>query len=470
MTFSVSGTIGITNTLIISSDITLNGTGQNVTISGNNNVGIFTVNPGVNLTLRNLTIANGSNSIAGGGIYNNGGIVTVVNCTFSNNIAVGTNNLGGNVYGGAICNDNGGALVVSGSTFVNNSITGGTGHTGVQGAQQYAAGGQGGSGGYALGGALCNLGGGSIAITNCTFYNNQAVGGHGGTGGEGYDGSEVQYVCGWYCCHYNSFGSCDQQCPEYCWRCDYGGPGGQGGNGGNGYGGSLYNNQGNITIVNTTFSNGSASGGGAGYPGSPGNCGSGNDGSGSVGGGVGGNLGQGVGQLVLINCIIANSASGGNYWGGAITDAGNNLSSDATLAFTNSGSFTNTNPDLGPLTNNGGPTWTMALLPGSPAIGVGQTIHGLTTDQRGLPRPSVYGFDIGAYEYEVASVDAGLRAYDGTAIIELACEGPGSTNSPLRFDKNGTNYGILLGVTNSPNASKFRIQSSSGVRSLLKLP
>ena len=48
-------------------------------------------------------------------------------------------------------------------------------------------------------------------------------------------------------------------------------------------------------------------------------------------------------------------------------------------------------PLLGPLHNNGGPTWTHALLPGSPAIDNGNSfgcldnnIHLLTTDQRGF--------------------------------------------------------------------------------------
>jgi hypothetical protein len=47
---------------------------------------------------------------------------------------------------------------------------------------------------------------------------------------------------------------------------------------------------------------------------------------------------------------------------------------------------TNTNPIdplLGPLQNNGGPTQTMALLPGSPAIGHGDNAKAPTTDQRG---------------------------------------------------------------------------------------
>jgi len=169
--FTCDGTINITTTKVISSDITLDAAGHSITISGSNAVRVLTVNPGVHLTLRNMTIANGNSATFGGGIYNNGGIVTVINCTFSNNIAVGANN-GGDAYGGAICNDNGGALIVNGSTFVNNSITGGTGSTGSQGGGLSAPGAQGGMGGYALGGALCNLNGGTVAITNCTFCDN----------------------------------------------------------------------------------------------------------------------------------------------------------------------------------------------------------------------------------------------------------------------------------------------------------
>ncbi|MCX6925361.1 MAG: CSLREA domain-containing protein, partial [Verrucomicrobia bacterium] len=64
-------------------------------------------------------------------------------------------------------------------------------------------------------------------------------------------------------------------------------------------------------------------------------------------------------------------------------------------------------PLLGPLADNGGPTLTHALLPGSPAIDHGSS-GGLTTDQRGLPRPFNFpayydaddGSDIGAYELQ----------------------------------------------------------------------
>jgi hypothetical protein len=52
---------------------------------------------------------------------------------------------------------------------------------------------------------------------------------------------------------------------------------------------------------------------------------------------------------------------------------------------------------LGALANNGGPTPTIALLPGSPAINAGIVTSGRTTDQRGLP--IVGAPDIGAFEY-----------------------------------------------------------------------
>ena len=55
-------------------------------------------------------------------------------------------------------------------------------------------------------------------------------------------------------------------------------------------------------------------------------------------------------------------------------------------------------PGLAPLAENGGPTLTHALLPGSPAINNGNTA--LPTDQRGVPRPVGPADDIGAVEQQ----------------------------------------------------------------------
>ena len=53
---------------------------------------------------------------------------------------------------------------------------------------------------------------------------------------------------------------------------------------------------------------------------------------------------------------------------------------------------------LAPLGDYGGPTETMALLPGSAAIGAGTAVSGITTDQRGAPRPTSGAVDIGAFQ------------------------------------------------------------------------
>jgi hypothetical protein len=398
ITFGFSGTLGITSTKVISSSIILDGTGQNVAISGSNNVNIFTVQPGGQLTLKNLTLINGHATGGGGGIYNDGGTVVLINCTFSNDVAVGAaasgpGGNGGEASGGAILND--GTIIVSDSTFVNNDAVGGFGAANATG-----TGGAGGNGGMGMGGGIYNDDGGSLAITNCTFYNNLAVGGNAGQGGSGNNGSTFTYQCGTVCCAHDAFGDCTEDCPVYCTGTNYGTPGGNGGNGGSAYGGNIYNNNGNVIIVNTTFDSGSLLGGAAGSAGPNGAYSSGSGIAGIPGGGGGGNLGQGTGSFIFLNCIVANPIDGGNFFGGTIVDAGNNLSSDTTLAFTNATSLTNASPNLGTLTNNGGFTWTMALLPASPAVRAGTTNGAPLTDQRGQLRKSLQ-IDLGAYETPV---------------------------------------------------------------------
>ncbi|MEP7341593.1 MAG: choice-of-anchor Q domain-containing protein [Acidobacteriota bacterium] len=124
----------------------------------------------------------------------------------------------------------------------------------------------------------------------------------------------------------------------------------------------------------------------------------------------------------LRNTIIANNtpnnlATGTNGGTPIITSQGFNLTNDnslQTLEFLNQPTdFVNTNPLLGPLQNNGGPTPTHALLFGSRALDAGHSSNA-ATDQRGLPRrfdiptinnePDSDGADIGAYEAQAAPV------------------------------------------------------------------
>ena len=177
------------------------------------------------------------------------------------------------------------------------------------------------------------------------------------------------------------------------------------------FGGAIYNS-GTLTLTNSTLSqngsNGSVGGGGGGIY----NAGtasinnstlSGNSASGDGGGGIY----NGGGAVTLQNSIVANSKLGGNCLG-SLTSNGYNLSTDKTCAFNNSGDLNNTKLRLGHLKNNGGPTHTIALPSGSPAVDAGNP-NGctdgqgnlLTTDQRGMPRPDKEdsgGCDMGAYE------------------------------------------------------------------------
>ena len=111
--------------------------------------------------------------------------------------------------------------------------------------------------------------------------------------------------------------------------------------------------------------------------------------------------------IYVQNTIIADNDPQ-NCGGAALETEGFNLSSDKSCDLDGAGDLNNVDPNLGPLRNNGGPTWTMALRPGSPAIDAGNRSgcrnwlgQLLATDQRGMPRPDPReprGCDIGAYE------------------------------------------------------------------------
>ena len=96
--------------------------------------------------------------------------------------------------------------------------------------------------------------------------------------------------------------------------------------------------------------------------------------------------------------------------GGAPTSLGHNIAGDVSCGLTGTGDRNSTNPLLGPLANNGGPTMTHAPLPGSPAIDAVPNqactdLSGtpLATDQRGVARPQGGGCDIGSVEFSQAT-------------------------------------------------------------------
>src|SRR5262249_45281780 len=136
-------------------------------------------------------------------------------------------------------------------------------------------------------------------------------------------------------------------------------------------------NGGTLTVTNSTLSNNS-------------------------GGYTGGGINNYSGMLTVYDIILAgNSAATGPDLAGALTYEGRNLigSSAGGSGFPGS-DLLDVNPLLGPLQDNGGPTPTMALLPGSPAIDAGDNTNAPATDQRGYLRVVNGTIDIGAFEVQ----------------------------------------------------------------------
>jgi len=409
VTFARDGTITLGNTITIDTDTILDGSGHQIIISGGNVCRVF-YNPDATLTLVNLTIVNGlsTNVNIGGGAISNGGTVNATNSVFAHNTAYGfsTNSLGypptsagGDASGGAIYNA--GVFNADSCSFLQNSIIGGMGTptNGWGGQHPIGIGSPGARGGEGGGGAIFNVG--QMTITRSLFASNIAVGGKGGTGESGWAGIGGMWTQpggpggnggpGFGAALFN-MGTADLANCTFAWNQSLGGNGGAGGpsasftfeghtytswpgpNGANGDGlGGIYNTNGSLNLTNCTVAFNSCSNGFAG------------------GGGI-----ATAGDCQLINTLLASNTL--TNCSGGITDLGDNLSSDNSCAFSGSGSLNNTDPKLGPLTNNGGPTLTMRLLPGSPAIDAGDNTAAPPTDQRGFPRPVGLAADIGACE------------------------------------------------------------------------
>lgn len=112
------------------------------------------------------------------------------------------------------------------------------------------------------------------------------------------------------------------------------------------------------------------------------------------------------GSVALKNSLLAHNIPFNCSGGGPIISHGHNLDSGSTCGPASPGDLTNSDPLIGPLADNGGPTLTHALLSGSPAIDAADNDSCPATDQRGVARPidgdedSTATCDIGAYEFE----------------------------------------------------------------------
>lgn len=163
-------------------------------------------------------------------------------------------------------------------------------------------------------------------------------------------------------------------------------------------------NESTASITNCTFSgNAATSNGGAIYNGggslSVAECTISGNAESSNAGGI-----DNQATLTLQNSIVsANGATTNPDVAGSFTDLGNNLLGTAldTGSPPASDVFSNTPGLQTASSQDGGPTETMAIMPGSPAIKAGSVLSGgiPTTDQAGNPRPASGPIDIGAVQY-----------------------------------------------------------------------
>ncbi len=271
--------------------------------------------------------------------------VTLSGLTFQGN--------GSSTQNGAAIYHYGGALTIQNSVFTGNSTTG-------------------------RGGAVYNYGG-SVTIQNSTFSGNHANNDRGGaiflysgtltmsdstmTGNTAANGGAIYF--------YNVNNSFITNSTLS-------------GNSAASKGGALFMYSTNVTLSNSTLSGNSSGGDGpAVYL---------------------------YGSLLTLNStIVANStdlasAPKGDIWdetGGTVDSTNSLIGNTAGFVFNvDVNNIKNVNPMLGPLASNGGPTQTMALLAGSPAIDKGSNPLALAFDQRGAGFPRVTGTqtDIGAFE------------------------------------------------------------------------
>jgi hypothetical protein len=336
---------------------------QNTVIADNRVVGAAKV--------ADITAANGTfgQEVFGGGIYDNGQL-TAVDCTFSGNMALG-GSISGNVAGMEAGDAFGGAIAIfqfpasiTGCTFANNQAVGGdviSTPGGAAGGDVYA--------GIAEGGALFQqaTNAQTLTVVNSTFAFNTARGGNG-----------VQRAGAHEVAHPNFAG-----------------------------GGGLYlgTDRNTVELINDTVAFNSAlsgTGPGTGIP-----------------AGAGGNLSDGPGVSIWNTLVARNTARNAapafaSDVSGPFNSQGHNLlgTADGSTGFSaalhdlfGGNGKSPIDPKLDTvLRSAGGPTQTLALLAGSPAIDRGDNAvlaspPGVTTDQRGVARPHGSAVDIGAFEF-----------------------------------------------------------------------
>jgi uncharacterized repeat protein (TIGR01451 family) len=400
-----------TENITISKNVTLVGADRSTTILDGGAAGsVVTTMNGVALNITNLTITHGS-AAYGGGIHSTGSRVTLNSSIFRGNTA---SSAGGAIYngggtftvndsliddntsniGGGIRNDNGGTMTLNNALMTGNHAHDSGAINNYYGTMTLNHCAVTGNDVVGQGGGIDNNSAGRMTLNDTTVSGN--------TGGVVGGGVLNLYILTLN----NSTVSGNTS-------------GGEGG--GIDHGGSL------LTLNNSTVSNNAAGGYGGGIGAGSGTVRLNNStvvsNSSYVGGG---GLNMQAGSVSFKNTIIAgNTAPTGPDCRTAssrvLTSQGYNLiqnTSGCTISGDTTGNITGQSPRLGPLQDNGGATFTHALLAGSPAIdAVGPAnctdYQGtlITADERGADRPAdgngdgTARCDIGAYEVTSILID-----------------------------------------------------------------
>jgi hypothetical protein len=393
--FAVTGTISLTSgELVIDKNITISGPGSNsltVRPSSGSFFRVFNVTPSHSITIQGLTISFGYAGFAqGGGIFLSDHVTaTIADCSLTNNY---TGDIGGAIFSEGY---GGGAML----TLINSTISGNTAGTaahGGMGAGIYNNGatltiinsivsnntawfGSDYFGGY--GGGILSGGGGTLEISNTTISGNQTGLAGGGmsilSGTATIDNSTI------------SDNTAGFEFPP------------------TGFGGGVWN-FGTLTVSNSTISNNQAHGSefkGGGEGGGIDDFGSleirNSTFSGNEADVHAGNL---YGESAQIGNTVLNAGAPEDLYGGVYSLGYNVCSDDGGGYLTGPGDQVNTDPLLGPLQDNGGPTFTHALLLGSPATNAGDPnfMPPPFYDQRGLGYDRVRSgrLDVGSFEVQ----------------------------------------------------------------------
>ena len=343
-------------------------------------------NLGGELTISNSEFSNNEASADGGGIDNFNGELTVTDSTFSINIAE---------FGGGIHNNSNLPVTVTGSEFIENEAGADGGGISNLNGELTVADSTFSANTAEFGGGIANSD--DLTVTTSTFSANTATDSGGGIQNSG----ELTVADSTFSANTATDGGGIANSGELTVTAST-----FSANTATSDGGGIYNVNNVLTVNNSTFNGNTATNNGNGIH----------------------NIG---GTATIINATLHNDTDSENIVNEASTDPpatatlniGNTVV-DAIVEIQPSvvndlgGNFIGGDPELGPLQDNGGPTFTMLPDPDSPLIDAGvdavATNAGLTTDQRGFARISGQGVDIGAVE-----IQAFIICYSGNSKIRV---------------------------------------------------